>query len=47
MDDSCKQEVKQTPPTSPLSVPQSETKEGRYRFAAVAADAEECSKIGT
>jgi hypothetical protein len=37
------------PPTSthsPLYNPPSESKEGKYRFAAVAADSEECSKIG-
>ena len=33
--------------TSPLYNPPSGSKEGRYRFAAVAADAEECSQIGT
>ena len=32
---------------SPLYYPPSESKEGHYRFAAVAADAEECSQIGT
>ena len=38
----------QTPTTtSPLYNPPSDSKEGRYRFAAVAADAEECSQIGT
>lgn len=32
---------------SPLHNPPSDSKEGHYRFAAVAADAEECSQIGT
>ncbi|XP_053389957.1 glutathione hydrolase 1 proenzyme-like [Mercenaria mercenaria] len=39
----------QQPPTttrSPLYNPPSASREGKYRFAAVAADSEECSKIG-
>ena len=32
---------------SPLYNPPSKSEEGRYRFAAVAADAKECSQIGT
>ena len=34
-------------PSCPLYNPPSDSKEGHYRFAAVAADAEECSQIGT
>ena len=48
----CPEQATQSPtpsPTiaSPLYNPPSESKEGHYRFAAVAADAEECSQIGT
>lgn len=40
--------TKPPPPTthSPLYNPPSKSRESKYRFAAVAADSEECSKIG-
>ena len=44
----CPEQAKPSSTTaSPLFYPPSESKEGHYRFAAVAADAEECSQIGT
>ncbi|KAH3836662.1 hypothetical protein DPMN_110033 [Dreissena polymorpha] len=35
-----------SPSNSPLYLPPSPSPEGKYRFAAVAADNAECSKIG-